>query len=61
MSSAVRWLFNSCFLFGGGAGLWEGGKSMLRGEKTQLIREQAEGVCLLSCATAGWILHALRI
>lgn len=41
--------------------MWEGGKSMLRGEKRQLIREQEEGVCLLSCATAGWILHALRI
>lgn len=33
MSSAVRWLFISCFLFGGGAGLWDGGKSILQIKK----------------------------
>lgn len=47
MSSAVRWLFISCFLFGGGAGLWDGGKSILQTKKWLLVREQEKGVCLL--------------
>lgn len=45
MSSGVRWLFMSCFLFGGGAGLWDGGRSILQGKKRLLSRKQEKRFC----------------
>lgn len=45
MSSGVRWLFMSCFLFGGGAGLWDGGRSILQGKKRLLSRKQEKSFC----------------
>lgn len=35
----------SCFLFGGGAGLWDGGRSILQGKKRLLSREQEKRFC----------------
>lgn len=58
MSSAVRWLFSSCFLFGGGAGLWDGGKSILQVKERLVVRGQEEGV---SYTRTGWILCARRV